>query len=345
MPQKPEAQERRILSSNDGDDILVDIVGLRKLFHIPGMKEPLPAVDNVTLMIPRGGSLGLVGESGSGKTTLGRCLLRLLDFEQGKVMFSGVDIASLSSREMRRMRWRMTMVFQNPYEALNPRWRVKRTLEDPMLVKGGMSKLERRTRVTELLELVRLEESFLERYPHQLSGGQLQRIGVARALATNPHFVVLDEPTSALDWLVRYDVLALLNQLRVELGLTYLLVSHDLSAVEVTCDSVAVMYLGQIVEHARTDVLFAAPQHPYTRALLSALLEPRVMAGRRRVRLAGTLDALSHFPTGCRLHPRCPVAVPECKVTRQELQPLGENHVVACMRVTHRENIDWPEGW
>ena len=235
----------------------------------------------------------------------------------------------------------MQFVFQDPYDSLNPRWRIERIVEEPLVLAGELSKQERHRRVLELLRLVNLDESFLNRYPHELSGGQRQRIGNrARALATEPSLVILDEPTSALDSLTRKDILELLQRLKRELRTTYLFISHDLSAVRKICDRIAVMYLGEIVEVAPTERLFATPRHPYTRSLLSSIIEPRVDGRKERVRLAGDPPSPLNVPTGCRLHPRCPDAVKACRTKLQKLEEVERDHLVACMVVAKSRDND-----
>jgi ABC-type oligopeptide transport system ATPase subunit len=241
------------------------------------------AVDDVSFVIDEGETFGLVGESGSGKTTTGRCVLRLVEPTSGEVRFRGDDVLAFSRRRMREARRDMQIVFQDPYSSLNPRMRARRIVEEPLVIHGLGTRAERRARVAELFDLVGLDPSHLERYPREFSGGQRQRIGLARALALNPSFVVLDEPVSALDVSVQAQVVNLLMDLQQQLKLTYLFVAHDLRLVEHICNRVAVMYLGKIVEMGPTPALFAAPQHPYTRALLSAIPGADPDAPRRRI--------------------------------------------------------------
>jgi ABC-type oligopeptide transport system ATPase subunit len=245
----------------------------------------ITAVDDVSFEIEEGETFGLVGESGSGKTTTGRCLLRLIEPTSGTVRFAGDDVLALSPGELRRARRRMQIVFQDPYSSLNPRMRARQIVEEPLIIHRLGSRAERRERVAELFALVGLEPAHLERYPHEFSGGQRQRIGLARALALNPSFLVLDEPVSALDVSVQAQVVNLLMDLQERLTLTYLFIAHDLRLVEHICTRVAVMYLGKIVEVGPTAALFSAPQHPYTRALLSAIPVPDPDARRARVTL------------------------------------------------------------
>src|SRR4051812_24153601 len=249
------------------------------------------AVDDISFSIEAGETFGLVGESGSGKTTAGRCLLRLIEPTSGSVRFRGEDVLSFSRSRMREARRDMQIVFQDPYSSINPRMRARRIVEEPLIIHGIGSRTARQARVRELFALVGLDQAHLERFPHEFSGGQRQRIGLARALALNPSFLVLDEPVSALDVSVQAQVVNLLMDLQTRLSLTYLFIAHDLRLVEHICARVAVMYLGKIVEVAPTASLFASPQHPYTRALLSAIPIPDPDAPRRRIVLdPGTVN-------------------------------------------------------
>ena len=248
-----------------------------------GKTTAVRAVDDVSFTIDRGETFGLVGESGSGKTTTGRCILRLIEPTSGEVIFDGKDVLKLSRGEMRRTRRDLQIVFQDPYSSLNPRMRVEAIVEEPLVIHRLGSKAERRARVAELFRLVGLNPDHLRRYPHEFSGGQRQRIGLARALALNPSLVIADEPVSALDVSVQAQVVNLLMDLQQQLKLTYLFIAHDLRLVEHICSRVAVMYLGRIVEMGETGKLFAAPQHPYTRALLSAIPVPDPDAERQRI--------------------------------------------------------------
>jgi oligopeptide/dipeptide ABC transporter ATP-binding protein len=324
---------------------LVEVRHLSKHFRNRRGNETIRAVDDVSFTIRDGECLGVVGESGSGKTTLARCIARLIKPTAGEVLLQGQDLASLSRREMRRLRSKVQVVFQDPYGSLNPRWTVGTTVEEPMVLNTELTADARRTRIQELLSLVRLDPGLAGRYPHQLSGGQQQRVGIARALATNPDLLLLDEPTSALDMLARRGILDLIGTLRRDLGLTCLFISHDLSAVRAVSDRIAVMYLGRVVEDGPADRVLQHPQHPYTRALLSAELEPRVESRRERAKLRGEPPSPMSPPPGCRLHPRCPIAVAECAHTDQQLDAVAEDHRVACMRVTRHEDIEWPAGW
>ena len=296
------------------------------------------AVDGVSFDLHRGETLGLVGESGCGKSTTGLAMLRLLDPTAGRVLFEGRDVASLGERELRASRRHMQMVFQDPYSSLNPRMTVGSIIVEPLAVHRIGTPAERRDRVAELMRLVGLDPSFINRYPHEFSGGQRQRVGLARALATGPALIVADEPISALDVSIQAQVVNLMADLKGQLGLTYLLVSHDLSMVRYLSDRVAVMYLGRIVEIGGRDAVFDTPLHPYTRALLSAIPtpDPRRERGRKRIVLKGDVPSPANPPGGCRFHPRCPIATAECRTTDPVLRviaaPSGPSppHRVAC---------------
>ncbi|MEZ4329694.1 MAG: ABC transporter ATP-binding protein [Polyangiales bacterium] len=292
------------------------------------------AVDDVSLAIERGETLGLVGESGCGKSTLGRVMLRLIEPSAGEIVFEGRDIAKLGERELRPLRRRMQIVFQDPYSSLNPRMTVRATLAEALRIHGLVSSpSEEEQRVASLLSRVGLRPEHMRRYPHEFSGGQRQRIGIARALAVEPSFIVLDEPISALDVSIQAQVVNLLGDLQDDLGLSYLFIAHDLSVVEFISDRVAVMYLGRVVESARSEDLYGAPRHPYTKALLASAPVPDPTRRREHPPLKGDVPSPLDPPRGCTFHPRCPLAEPG--VCDQQAPPLVElrpKHFVACFK-------------
>ncbi|GAB4568196.1 MAG: dipeptide ABC transporter ATP-binding protein [Anaerolineae bacterium] len=291
------------------------------------------AVDEVDLTIYRGETLALVGESGSGKTTMGKLLIRVLRPTSGEIWFDGQEISQLDEDELRPIRRRMQMVYQDPTSSLNPRRRIKDILAEPLIIHGMKDGAARARRVAELLQLVELPEDFAYRYPGALSGGQKQRVGIARALALNPNFIVLDEPTSALDVSVQAKIIALLKRLQADLGLTYLFITHDLRVVRNLATRVAVMYLGKVVEQASVEALFANPQHPYTRALLStipALDEEELRVLPEKSPLRGEIPSAAHVPPGCPFHPRCPARFEPCDRELPEERETESGHLVRC---------------
>jgi len=319
---------------------------MRSLVSVRGLKVHFPirdgvvlnrqvgavkAVDGVDLEIREGSTLGLVGESGCGKSTLGRALLRLSPITEGQVVFDGTDIAGLRREKLRRIRQDMQMVFQDPLASLNPRQSVETILTEPLRAHG--IEYDRHRRVRDLLEQVGLPASAAQKYPHEFSGGQRQRIGIARAVALEPRFVIADEPVSALDVSIQAQVLNLLEELQEKLGLTYLVIAHDLAVVRHVSDEVAVMYLGGIVEQAPSDELYAEPRHPYTRALMSAVPvpDPEVERTRERILLTGDLPSPADPPTGCRFHTRCPFRQEtRCDTELPVLREISPGHTVAC---------------
>ena len=296
----------------EGEDVILTVTGLKTWFPVrkgvfSRVRGWVRAVDGVDLSVRRGKTLGLVGESGSGKTTAGRTLLRLIPATAGTVVFAGRDVFSLRGPELRELRQRMQIIFQDPYGSLNPRMTVGSIISEPLKVHAVVPWYERLARVGELLERVGLDTDYASRYPHEFSGGQRQRIGIARALASQPDFIVCDEPVSALDVSIQAQILNLLSDLQDELGLSYLFIAHNLAVVEHFADEVAVMYLGRIVERAPRDALYAHPVHPYTKSLLASV--PRSDPTRRtdRPRLPGEMPSPVHPPAGCPFHPRCPL--------------------------------------
>jgi oligopeptide/dipeptide ABC transporter ATP-binding protein len=288
------------------------------------------AVDDVSLVVPRGHTVGLVGESGCGKSTVGRLLLRLIEPTSGGVWFDGQEITRASAAEMRRVRRHMQIVFQDPHSSLNPRRKIGEIVSRPLVIHGEATRREADRRAGELLALVGLDADMRGRFPHEFSGGQRQRIGIARALALRPSFIVLDEPTSSLDVSVQAQILNLLNDLKRELGLTYLFISHNLNIVEYFCDTTVVMYLGQIVESGPSEAIHAEPMHPYTRALMSAVLVPEVGRQRNRLVLAGDIPSPVNPPSGCRFHTRCPFVMEICRQVQPVLTEQAPGHRVAC---------------
>jgi oligopeptide transport system ATP-binding protein len=303
---------------------------------IPRVVGHVKAVDDVSFDIFRGETLGLVGESGCGKTTTGRCILQLEKATAGEIWFDGQDLNRLSKAEMRPLRQRIQVIFQDPYSSLNPRMKIGEIIGEPIMVHGIIpGRREREQRVRRLLDTVGLPAKFADRYPHEMSGGQRQRVGIARALAVNPDFIICDEAVSALDVSIQAQIINLLEELRDEFDLTYLFISHDLSVVHHLCHRVAVMYLGHIVELAETEELFGNPLHPYTRLLLEAvpIPDPTVERGRAHKVIQGEIPSPINPPQGCVFHPRCPIAVAGCKVNFPAFREARPGHWVACTEV------------
>lgn len=299
--------------------------------------EKVRAVDGVSLEVERGTTLGLVGESGCGKSTLGRVALRLEEPTAGSIRYGDLDLTRLSRRELRRLRAKLQMVFQDPLGSLNPRMTVGQAVAEPLRLHRIAAGAEARRRVRELFERVGLSPDHMARYPHQLSGGQQQRVGIARALASMPEVLVLDEPTSALDVSVQAKLVNLLRELQRELHLTQVFISHDLSVVGYLSDRVAVMYLGQIVELGPTAEIFERPRHPYTGALMSALPGDDLLDRRSRLMLPGEVPSPINPPPACRLAPRCPFVRDRCREEKQALRPVGPDHLAACWRAAEGE--------
>lgn len=314
-----------------GPEPLLKVEGVSKRFKVHG--RTLHAVERVSFSLEAGKTLGLVGESGSGKSTLGRVILRLLEADEGRVVFCGQDLAKLSAKELRARRRDMQIIFQDPLASLNPRMTVAAAIEDAMVIqKIGGSAAERRRRVDELLERVGLPTSAGYAYPFELSGGQQQRVGIARALSVGPKLVVCDEPLSALDVSVQVQIIELLRQLQQELGITYVFISHNLGVVQLLSDTVLVLYLGEVVERAGAAELFAQPQHPYTQALISSVLKVPAAAVDRRplVALPGEVPSPLSPPAGCTYHPRCPFATSRCREEKPLLREVSTGHFAAC---------------
>lgn len=313
---------------------LVCVESLFKDYPIPGEKLALHAVSDVSINIERGETLGLVGESGSGKTTVGKCILRLEEPTDGEILFGGEPIGHIPVKQLRRQRARMQMVFQEPYGALNPRLSARTAIEEPLKLLTTLSRAEQEERVLHMADMLELSRQALSRYPHELTGGQAQKVCIARAMVTHPEFVVHDEPTSFLDISSRAEILTRLAQFQDEMDLSYLYISHDLTTVRDMADRVAVMYLGQIIEVGNRDVIFYEHLHPYTKALLSSVLFPDPTLQRSSFRLEGEIPSPIHLPPGCYLYRRCPIAQPECENTPQHLVDVGGGHAVRCQVVT-----------
>lgn len=308
---------------------IIEVKNAKKYFNTK--KGLLHAVDDVSFTINEGETLGLVGESGCGKSTTGRVALRLLDATAGEVFYEGKDIMKMSSKEMREMRKKMQIVFQDPYASLNPRMSVSEIIAEPLIVhKIYQDKAEMEKKVAQLMSTVGLAERLIHTYPHELDGGRRQRIGIARALALNPKFIVQDEPVSALDVSIQAQILNLMADLQDEFGLTYLFISHDLSVVKHVSDNIAVMYLGKIVEMTDSKNMFKNPLHPYSQALLSAIPLPKLGAHRNRIILEGDVPSPVNPPIGCRFYGRCMYRQDICKELEPELKEYEPGHTVAC---------------
>jgi peptide/nickel transport system ATP-binding protein len=311
-------------------ETLLSVQGLTKQFQT--RSGIVKAVDGVSFDVKRGTIIGLVGESGSGKTTAGRCTLRLIEPSEGRIIFDGVDLRTLSERDMRAYRSRLQIIFQDPYSSLNPRLRVDQIIGEALDLHRPVKGTARRDRIAELLQRVGLNPDAARRYPHEFSGGQRQRIGIARALAVEPDFIVADEPVSALDVSVQAQVLNLIQDLQQSLGLTMLFIAHDLSVVEYLCDEVIVMYLGRVMERGSSREIYAMPRHPYTQALLSAAPLPDPKAARHRIVLKGDIPSPMNPPSGCVFRTRCRYAVDACAKIVPPLEEISSNHHVACIR-------------
>ena len=311
---------------------LLEVKNLKKYFNTP--RGLLHAVDDVTFTLERGKTLGVVGESGCGKSTTGRSILRLLEPTGGEVLFEGQDITKLSAEEMRKKRKDMQIIFQDPYSSINPRKTVGQIIADPLEINKIITdKKQMEKRVRELMEIVGLADRLYGTYPHELDGGRRQRIGIARALALEPKFIVCDEPVSALDVSIQAQILNLLNQLQKDMGLTYMFITHDLSVVNHFSDDIAVMYLGRLIEKAPAEELFENPTHPYTQALLSAIPVPQLHNRRERILLKGEITSPINPPKACRFAQRCPYATDRCRQEEPALTEIKPGHFVSCFLV------------
>lgn len=313
---------------------LLEVKGVKKYFPVRGALgttvQEVKAVNDVSFEMNRGETFGVVGESGCGKSTLGRTILRLTEPTAGQAIFEGTDVFAMGPSELQSLRQDIQMVFQDPYSSLNPRKRIGAILEEPLNIHNIGTPRERTEKVLRILDTVGLQTDHYYRYPHEFSGGQRQRIGIARALMVEPKLVVCDEPVSALDVSIQSQIINLLKKLQHELQLTYLFIAHDISVVRYISDRVGVMYLGQMVEQAPTEAMFADPKHPYTRALLSSVPEPKLDAKRERIVLRGELPSPLNPPSGCVFHTRCPMAKPECKKVLPVKKELSAGHFVSC---------------
>ncbi len=309
---------------------LLEIKNLKKYFYVPAGTNH--AVDDITMKIERGRTMGVVGESGCGKSTLGRTVIRLHDATDGQILFNGKDITNVKGKELKKIREKMQIVFQDPYASLNPRYSMDEVIREPLVESKMYNKKQIDERVNELMERVGIEERLRYAYPHELDGGRRQRIGIARAIALNPEFIMCDEPVSALDVSIQAQVLNLLMDLQEEKKLTYMFVTHDLSVVRHISDDISVMYLGQLVETSPSKDLFVRPLHPYTKALLSAIPSTDIDHPMKRILLKGEITSPINPLPGCRFAKRCPYATEACKEP-QKLVEVEKNHFVSCCRV------------
>lgn len=322
---------------NTSDDILIEVSNLKKYFPVKNQfirneKKFIKAVDGVSFEIRKGETFGLVGESGCGKSTLGRSITRLYDVTEGDIFFEGTNIAKLNKREMKEYHGKMQIIFQDPYSSLNPSMNVEELINEPLALHSILTKKERLEKTEHLLEMVGLSKDDMEKFPHEFSGGQCQRIGIARAISTNPDFVLCDEPISALDVSIQAQVVNMLEDLQQDMGLTYLFVAHDLSMVRHISDRIGVMYLGNIVEISKSNDLYKNPLHPYTKALLSSIpiADPKKAKAAVRQIIEGDIPSPMDIPSGCRFHTRCPYAKPICKEISPQMKEVENGHSVAC---------------
>lgn len=313
---------------------IVEVENLKKYFFRTGglfkTKICCRAVDDVSFYVEKKEILGLVGESGCGKTTCGKLILRIIDPTDGNICFNNRDITNLKQKEMKILRKKMMIIYQDPFGSLDPRMAIGKTISEPMIVHQILPKEEIDNKTIELMEKVGLTQNQMNRYPHEFSGGQRQRIGIARALATNPEFIVADEPVSALDVSIQAQIINLLEDLKKDFGLTLLFITHDLSVIKHICSRVIVMYLGKIVEIAPKKALFDNPKHPYTEALLSVIPVPNPKFKRKKEIIMGDIPSPMNPPEGCRFHPRCPQCFSKCSHVEPKLKELKKGHFVAC---------------
>jgi oligopeptide/dipeptide ABC transporter ATP-binding protein len=317
-------------------DHLLDVKNLKKYFPLKkgifgGKDGYVRAVDGISFFIREGNSFGLVGESGSGKSTVARAILRLIEPTEGEVLWGGKDICKFSESDMKELRRDMQMIFQDPHSSFNPRKTVFKSVAEPLVIHEGVKGRRLRERVEELLEIVGLKGEHMFRYPHELSGGQKQRVGIARALSLHPKLLILDEPTSALDVSVQAQMLNFLESLQKKMSLTYLFISHNLAVIRYTCDRVAVMYLGKIIEMGETECLFSSPRHPYTKALVSAVPLPQAEQPERMILLEGDIPSATDIPSGCRFHTRCPEKIGSiCEEVEPSTRSFSDGTQVDC---------------
>ena len=316
------------MSAGQNTDLLLEVKSLKKYFQTP--RGTLHAVDDVSFSIRKGRTLGLVGESGCGKSTCGRAVLQLIQPTSGEVLFEGADITKASKGELRTLRKDMQIIFQDPFSSINPRKTIAQTIAQPLELHHMCSRRDREARVLEIMKTVGLAPRLLNAYPHELDGGRRQRVGIARALAMEPKFVVCDEPVSALDVSIQAQILNLMKELQESHGLTYLFITHDLSVVNHFSDDIAVMYLGKLIEQAPAEELFANPLHPYTKALLSAIPIPDIDRKRERILLKGEISSPIDPPQACRFANRCYCAQERCFHEEPSLHGIGSDHAVSC---------------